>query len=203
MSDFDDDDEYNGDDYGAAAEYDEGSQAYFDEEDEEDIEGEGEEGVEEEDEEGVEYGQDDEDVDYLINEQQREGVGRHLDEAEAGRAARAAHYDVFKEGNARKDVEILEQSEDVQQHGGTTSSTGKPKVTTRFMTKYERARLLGTRALQLSMQAPPTIDLRPNETDPLQIAQRELREGKLPLIVRRYLPDGSYEDWALDELIID
>ena len=41
------------------------------------------------------------------------------------------------------------------------------------------------------------------ETDPLQIAQKELRERKIPIVIRRYLPDGSYEDWAIDELIVD
>lgn len=68
------------------------------------------------------------------------------------------------------------------------------RITTRFMTKYERARILGTRALQLSMNAPPMVELE-GETDPLQIAMKELRERKIPLIIRRYLPDRSYEDW--------
>lgn len=82
------------------------------------------------------------------------------------------------------------------------STSNAVKITTRYLTKYERARLLGTRALQLSMNAPPLVELE-GETDPLKIAGKELRERKLPLIVRRYLPDGSFEDWSLDELIID
>ena len=48
------------------------------------------------------------------------------------------------------------------------------------MTKYERARILGTRALQLSMNAPVMVELK-NETDPLEIAMRELKEGKVSL----------------------
>lgn len=84
----------------------------------------------------------------------------------------------------------------------TSSANNATKITTRYLTKYERARLLGTRALQLSMNAPPLVEL-DGETDPLAIAAKELRERKLPLIVRRYLPDGSFEDWSLDELIID
>jgi len=70
------------------------------------------------------------------------------------------------------------------------------------MTKYERARILGTRALQISMGAPILVELE-GETDPLVIAQKELREKKIPITVRRYLPDGSYEDWNVDDLIID
>ncbi|PHH68631.1 hypothetical protein CDD80_7378 [Ophiocordyceps camponoti-rufipedis] len=74
------------------------------------------------------------------------------------------------------------------------------RTTTPYMTKYERARILGTRALQISMNAPVLVDLE-GETDPLQIAIRELREKKIPLIVRRYLPDGYYEDWTCEELL--
>ncbi|MCJ1336230.1 DNA-directed RNA polymerases I II and III subunit RPABC2 [Bachmanniomyces sp. S44760] len=76
--------------------------------------------------------------------------------------------------------------------------------TTPYMTKYERARVLGTRALQISMNAPVLVDLE-GETDPLQIAIKELREKKIPLVVRRYLPDGChpprYEDWTCEELL--
>ena len=53
-----------------------------------------------------------------------------------------------------------------------------------------------------SMNAPVTVDIA-GETDPLKIAQKELRERKIPMTIRRYLPDNSYEDWGLDELIID
>ncbi|KAM0443031.1 hypothetical protein ACHAQK_003388 [Fusarium lateritium] len=63
------------------------------------------------------------------------------------------------------------------------------RTTTPYMTKYERARILGTRALQISMNAPVLVDLE-GETDPLQIAIKEMREKKIPLIVRRYMPDG-------------
>jgi DNA-directed RNA polymerase I, II, and III subunit RPABC2 len=69
------------------------------------------------------------------------------------------------------------------------------------LTKYERARCLGTRALQLSMNAPAMIVVESGVTDPLEIAEQELREGKMPLIIRRYLPDMSYEDWRVSELI--
>ncbi|KAI5801564.1 DNA-directed RNA polymerase I [Peziza echinospora] len=74
------------------------------------------------------------------------------------------------------------------------------RTTTPYMTKYERARLLGTRALQISMNAPVLVDLE-GETDPLQIALKELGQKKIPLVVRRFLPDGHYEDWTCDELI--
>ncbi|KAF2132288.1 RNA polymerase Rpb6, partial [Dothidotthia symphoricarpi CBS 119687] len=74
------------------------------------------------------------------------------------------------------------------------------RTTTPYMTKYEKARVLGTRALQISGNAPVLIDVE-GMTDPLQIAAKELREKKIPLVVRRYLPDGYYEDWTCEELL--
>eukprot|EP00924_Labyrinthula_sp_SR-Ha-C_P005350 maker-scaffold_1-snap-gene-29.41-mRNA-1 protein AED:0.24 eAED:0.24 QI:58/0.5/0.66/1/1/1/3/115/115 len=78
--------------------------------------------------------------------------------------------------------------------------------TTRFMTKYERARVLGTRALQISMNAPVLVEVLSKlhgETDALRIAQKELQQRKIPMIIRRHLPDGSHEDWRVNELIVD
>ena len=86
---------------------------------------------------------------------------------------------------------------------GETGAGGVPagqRHTTRYLTKYEKARVLGTRALQISMNAPVYIDVK-GETDPLKIATMELEQRKLPLIIRRFLPDNSYEDWSVDELI--
>ena len=92
-----------------------------------------------------------------------------------------------------------------QQRKKTTKELAIPKdqrTTTPYMTKYERARILGTRALQISLNAPVLVDIE-GETDPLQIAMKELSQRKIPLVIRRYLPDGSYEDWGCDELIVD
>lgn len=84
---------------------------------------------------------------------------------------------------------------------GPAQPSNRPKITTRYMTKYERARILGTRALQISMNAPVMVEVG-GATDPLEIAIMELREKKIPFTVRRYLPDGSYEDWSVQELIV-
>jgi|688.fasta_scaffold2086015_1 DNA-directed RNA polymerase I, II, and III subunit RPABC2 len=93
--------------------------------------------------------------------------------------------------------------EEVSEEDTDETSGRKERITTPYMTKYERARILGTRAMQISRNAPVMVELEPSETDPLVIAEKELREKKIPFIIRRYLPDGSYEDWGVDELIID
>ena len=69
------------------------------------------------------------------------------------------------------------------------------KITTPFLTKYEKARLLGTRALQLSMDADTTIDTK-GEVDCFKIALMELEQRKIPLIIRRHLPFQKFEDFT-------
>lgn len=69
--------------------------------------------------------------------------------------------------------------------------------------EHTRGRLVALGAvtdLSDSMGAPVLVDVE-SETDPLQIALKELREKKIPLVVRRYLPDGYYEDWTCEELL--
>ncbi|RVW76621.1 DNA-directed RNA polymerases II and V subunit 6B [Vitis vinifera] len=102
------------------------------------------------------------------------------------------------ENNNNEDVPDALEEQEKEVH----ETVERPRKTSKYMTKYERARILGTRALQISMNAPVMVELE-GETDPLEIAMKELRERKIPFTIRRYLPDGSYEDWGVDELIVE
>lgn len=77
----------------------------------------------------------------------------------------------------------------------------KPVITTPYLTKYERARILGTRAMQISLGAPVTIEVE-GDVDPIVIAEKELMAGEMPLVIRRYLPNHEYEDVAVKNLIV-
>jgi len=71
------------------------------------------------------------------------------------------------------------------------------------LTRFERARIVGARALQISMGAPILIELSEKLTSPIDIAIKELEIGILPITIRRTLPDGTYQDiplkWLLEE----
>lgn len=51
-------------------------------------------------------------------------------------------------------------------------------------TRYEKARILGARSLQIAMGAPPFVDYENNE-QPLDIAKKELQADKLPITVKK------------------
>jgi DNA-directed RNA polymerase subunit K len=57
------------------------------------------------------------------------------------------------------------------------------KEGTEELTRYEKARIVGARALQISMGAPTLIDS--NSTDPIDIALEELKKGVIPITIKR------------------
>jgi len=64
-----------------------------------------------------------------------------------------------------------------------------------ILTRFERARIIGNRALQLSFGAPPLVQLDQSKKDtPIDIAERELESRVLPVAIRRKLPDGRWQD---------
>jgi DNA-directed RNA polymerase I, II, and III subunit RPABC2 len=73
---------------------------------------------------------------------------------------------------------------------------GPPKLT-----RFERARIVGARALQISLGAPILAPLPDNIVDPIDIAVIELREKVLPMTIRRTLPEGTYQDIPLVDLL--
>jgi DNA-directed RNA polymerase subunit K/omega len=69
-----------------------------------------------------------------------------------------------------------------------------------FLTKYERARVLGVRIKQLNNDAEPFVEVPPDTIDARFIAENELKQGKIPFIIRRPLPNGGNEYWKLSDL---
>jgi len=71
-----------------------------------------------------------------------------------------------------------------------------------FVTKYEKARIIGERAKQINAGAKPFIEVDKKVHDGYLIALKEYEEKKIPFIVRRPLPNGTFEFWRLRDLEI-
>ena len=72
----------------------------------------------------------------------------------------------------------------------------KENAVTLHYTKYERARMIGARALQISMGAPFLFKLSPDDLqrlrfNPIEIAKLEFEKGVIPLSIRKPLPSGQ------------
>ena len=72
--------------------------------------------------------------------------------------------------------------------------TGPPTLT-----RFEQARIMGARALQLSLGAPVFIEIPKNATTSLEIAMEELKQRVIPIVIKRTLPNGDYQNLSIDQ----
>jgi DNA-directed RNA polymerases I, II, and III subunit RPABC2 len=76
----------------------------------------------------------------------------------------------------------------------------KQKITLPIMTKYEKAKVIGFRATQIAKGAKVLVNVS-GLKDPFEKAEKELLEKMTPFIIRRTLPDGTHEDWKMEEFL--
>ena len=69
-----------------------------------------------------------------------------------------------------------------------------------FLTRYEKAKILGLRAKQLNHGSKPFVEISRDIIDGHTIAHMELVQNKIPFIIRRPLPNGGSEYWKVSDL---
>ena len=67
------------------------------------------------------------------------------------------------------------------------------------LTRFEKARIVGARALQLSLGAPVFIKIPKNAATSLEIAMEELKQRVIPIVIKRTLPNQDYQNIPLDK----
>lgn len=75
------------------------------------------------------------------------------------------------------------------------------------LTRFEVTRIIGARALQISLGAPILVKVEKKEIDPINIAEEEFKACKVPMTIKRTLPNGevivieikkAIENWLKD-----
>ncbi len=79
-----------------------------------------------------------------------------------------------------------------------TTSKGKIMIGPPTLTRFEKARILGARALQLSLGAPPFISIPKEVATSLDLAYTELEKRVIPITIRRVLPNGDFQNVPID-----
>ena len=92
----------------------------------------------------------------------------------------------------REIIDIDEQHEVVE-----LTADGKILMGPPTLTRFGKARIMGARALQLSLGAPPFIDIPVSAATSLDISMKELEERVIPITIRRVLPNGDYQNIPL------
>ena len=79
-----------------------------------------------------------------------------------------------------------------------TTGKGKIMIGPPTLTRFEKARIMGARALQLSLGAPPFIAVPKEVATSLDLAYAELEKRVIPITIRRVLPNGDFQNIPID-----
>lgn len=108
--------------------------------------------------------------------------------------------DIYKNLNGNKEVEdkfklnLLNKIKNLLKMDNKTLS--EHELT---LTKFEKVRVIGQRAMQLSLGAPPLVDITGMQ-DAISIAEKELKENKIPIIIRRTYPNGETKEFDVSDM---
>jgi len=149
-----------------------------------------------------------ENVDEINNDTDAEIIDNTVDDA-------IALYRKVREGknkeltekeiaNIEKECEIIRNREVItrdSQHKPVeiTNKDGLVVTGPPTLTRFEKARIMGARALQLSLGAPIFIEIPKNATTSLEIAMEELKQRVIPIVIKRTLPNGDYQNIPIDQ----
>ena len=99
-----------------------------------------------------------------------------------------------------KEIEEREVVERIEDHEAMEIPCEKNKITIGppTLTRFEKARIMGARALQLSLGAPPFIAIPKDARISLDISMVELEKKVIPITVRRVLPNGDFQNIPID-----
>ena len=102
-----------------------------------------------------------------------------------------------------KECEVIRKREiimsDVEHEIQELESDGKILMGPPTLTRFEKARIMGARALQLSLGAPAFIEITESAETSLDIAMEELEQRLIPISIRRVLPNGDFQNIPLFE----
>ena len=102
-----------------------------------------------------------------------------------------------------EECEIIRKREiimsDIEHEIKDMSADGKIHMGPPILTRFEKARIMGARALQLSLGAPTFIEIPESARTSLDIAMEELDQRLIPISIRRVLPNGDFQNIPLYE----
>lgn len=139
----------------------------------------------------------DEEKDYdLQNESDENEYDDQYDEDTSNILDSNIDDDMSFDNIAKKKLYDITSSDDIE----INYEIGNNK-STKYLTKYESAKLIGIRAQQIASGAKPNIKVPKYMTDVIEIAELELQHRKIPFLIKRDLPSGKVEYCKIADLI--
>ncbi|MBI2111295.1 MAG: DNA-directed RNA polymerase subunit K [Nitrosarchaeum sp.] len=135
----------------------------------------------------------------LVAQQVTDAITAYRKVREAGKEISEKEKDqIDKECKVIQEREVIEidpvhEPKEMEPTGKVKVQIGPPTLT-----RFEKARIMGARALQLSLGAPPFIPIPKTARISLDIAMEELEQRVIPITIRRVLPNGDYQNIPID-----
>ena len=103
-----------------------------------------------------------------------------------------------------KECEVIEKREIISKNSEhkpveIVNENGEVTIGPPTLTRFEKARILGARALQLSLGAPHFVEIPKNASTSLEIAMEELNRKEIPIVIRRILPNGDFQNIPMQQ----
>jgi DNA-directed RNA polymerase I, II, and III subunit RPABC2 len=103
-----------------------------------------------------------------------------------------------------KECEVIEKREIISKNSEhkpveIVNENGEIILGPPTLTRFEKARILGARALQLSLGAPHFVEIPKNASTSLEIAMEELNRKEIPIVIRRTLPNGDFQNIPMQQ----
>lgn len=95
---------------------------------------------------------------------------------------------------------VIKTTNIISVHESYNNYTNNKRQTRPYINKYERAKILGMRAEQIAKGMQPLVSTK-GKRNIYEIVEAEYKEGVIPLIIRRYLPNNTHEDWRLSDFV--
>ena len=113
-------------------------------------------------------------------------------------AKAAEHVEETAKKSSRPADEVVTYTEIEYDLKEIPSQGSKVLIGPPWLTRFERARITGSRSLQLSLGAPPMIKVPVEANSSIGLAVAEIEHKALPISIRRILPNGRYQDIPTD-----
>jgi DNA-directed RNA polymerases I, II, and III subunit RPABC2 len=101
---------------------------------------------------------------------------------------------------SRRPEEVVTYSESEYKLKEIEPQNNKILIGPTWLTRFERARITGARSLQLSLGAPPLVQVPEDVNSSIAVAIEEIEQKALPISIRRILPTGTYQDIPMEWL---
>jgi DNA-directed RNA polymerase I, II, and III subunit RPABC2 len=140
-----------------------------------------------------------EDTEQIFGKSMTDAINayRKIKEA-AGELTEKEQILLEKECKAIEEREVIELDPVHEPVEIELAGKGKVQLGPPTLTRFEKARIMGARALQLSLGAPPFIEIPKTARTSLDIAMEELERRVIPIIIRRTLPNGDFQNIPID-----